>query len=67
MKKDHFYHGLRTYLHDALSFAMAELSEREQAHPIFDTLYTPAKKLEVGQLVHAHCLTRSWGRTQGLR
>ena len=28
---------------------MAELPEREQAHPTFDTLYTLAKKLEVGQ------------------
>ena len=52
LKKDCFYHGLHPYLHDALSFAMAELPEREQAHPTFDTLYTLAKKLEVGQLVH---------------
>ena len=49
LKKDHFYHGLRPYLHDALSFAMAELPEREQARPTFDTLYTLAKKLEAGQ------------------
>ena len=28
---------------------MAELPEREQARPTFDTLYTLAKKLEVGQ------------------
>ena len=49
LKKDRFYHGLRPYLHDALSFAMAELPEREQAHPTFDTLYTLTKKLEVGQ------------------
>ena len=28
LKKDHFYHGLHPYLHDALSFAMAELPER---------------------------------------
>ena len=52
LKKDHFYHGLHPYLHDALSFAMAELPERKQTHPTFDTLYTLAKKLEVGQLVH---------------
>ena len=52
LKKDRFYHGLRPYLHDALSFAMAELSKREQACPMFDTLYTLAKKLEAGQLVH---------------
>ena len=31
---------------------MAELPEREQAHPTFDTLYTLAKKLEAGQPVH---------------
>ena len=28
LKKDRFYHGLRPYLHDALSFTMAELPER---------------------------------------
>ena len=39
LKKDHFYHGLHPYLHDALSFAMAELPEREQAAPHL-TLYT---------------------------
>ena len=42
VKKDHFYHGLCPYLHDALSFAMAELPKREQAHPTFNTLYTLA-------------------------
>ena len=44
LKKDCFYHGLCPYLHDALSFAMVELHEREQACPVFDTLYTLAKK-----------------------
>ena len=53
LKKDHFYHGLCPYLHDALSFAMVELLKREQAHPMFDTLYTLVKKLEAGQLVQA--------------
>ena len=52
--KDHFYHGLHPYPHDALSFVMAELPEREQAHPTFDTLYTLAKKLEAGQPAHTH-------------
>ena len=52
LKKDCFYHGLCPYLHDSLSFAMAELPEREQAHPMFDTLYTLAKKLEAGQPMH---------------
>ena len=31
---------------------MAELPEREQAHPTFDTLYTLAMKLEAGQVMH---------------
>ena len=31
---------------------MAELPGREQAHPMFDTLYTLAKKLEAGQPTH---------------
>ena len=59
LKKDHFYHGLHPYLHDALSFAMAELSEREQAYPTFDTLYTLTKKLEVGQPAHTCQYTSS--------
>ena len=59
LKKDHFYHGLCPYLHDALSFAMAELPEREQAHPTFDTLYTLTKNLEVGQLACIHRYTSS--------
>ena len=54
LKKDRFYHGLCPYLHDALSFAMAELPEREQAHPKFDTLYTLVKKVEAGQPVCTH-------------
>ena len=52
LKKDRFYHGLHPYLHDALSFAMAELPKREQVCPTFDTLYTLAKKLEAGQPVY---------------
>ena len=60
LKNDCFYHGLRPYLHDALSFAMAELPEREQAHPTFDTLYMLAKRLEVGQLVHTCQYTTSF-------
>ena len=65
LKKDCFYHGLCPYLHDALSFAMAELPKREQARPTFDTLYTLVKKLEAGQLALAchytpqfRCLSR---------
>ena len=51
LKKDHFYHGLCPYLHDALSFVMVEMPKREQAHPMFDILYTLVKKLEAGQPV----------------
>ena len=54
LKKNCFYHGLCPYLHDTLSFAMAELPKMEQAHPTFGTLYTLAKKLEAGQPVHTH-------------
>ena len=43
LKKDHFYHGLRPYLHDALSFAMVELPKREQA-PQRLTLCTLSQK-----------------------
>ena len=54
LKKDRFYHRLCPYLHDALSFAMAELPKKEQAHATFDTLYTLTKKLEAGQPVCMH-------------
>ena len=57
LKKDRFYHGLHPHLHDALSFTMAELPDREQARPSFNTLYTLAKKLEAGQLVCSHQYT----------
>ena len=78
LKKDHFYHGLCPYLHDALSFAMSELPEREQAHPTFDTLYMLTKKLEAGQPMQRArwqpwkkrgwcCLTMSQGRTPSLK
>ena len=59
LKKDHFYNGLCPYIHDALSFAMAELPKREQACPTFDTLYMLAKKLEAGQLACTHQYTTS--------
>ena len=59
LKKDRFYHGLHPNLHDALSFAIAELLKREQASPTFDTLYMFAKKLEVGQPVHMRQYTTS--------
>ena len=59
LKKDRFYHGFHPYLHDALSFTMAELPEREQVRPTFDTLCTLAKKLEAGQLAHMHRYTTS--------
>ena len=59
LKRCRFYHGLCPYLHDALSFTIAELPKREQAHPMFDTLYTLVKKLEAGQPVWAHRYTLS--------
>ena len=43
LKKDRLYHGLCPYLHGVLSFAMAELPEREQAHPTFDTVHSHQK------------------------
>ena len=46
LKKDHFYHRLCPYLHDALSFAMAELPEIESRPTPCLTPYT--------------CLLRSW-------
>ena len=59
LKKDRFSCGLCPYLHNALSFAMAELPKRDQACPTFDTLYTLAKKLEVGQPAHMCWYTSS--------
>ena len=53
LKKDRFYHGLCPYLHDALSFAMVELPEREQTCPTFDTLYILQKSWRLGsQCIH---------------
>ena len=46
LRRDHFYYGLLPSLRDMLSFAMAELPEREQADTSFDTLYHLAKKME---------------------
>ena len=43
LKKDHFYHGLHPYLHDALSFAMAELPRGSRPTPHL-TLYTHSLK-----------------------
>ena len=47
LRRDCFYYGLTPSLRDALSFAMANLPEREQADTSFDTLYHLAKKLKV--------------------
>ena len=47
LRRDRFYYGLTPSLRDALSFAMADLSEREQADTSFYTLYHLAQKLEV--------------------
>ena len=37
LRRDHFYYGLTPSLRDVLSFAMADLPEREQADASFDT------------------------------
>ena len=47
LRRDCFYYGLTPSVRDALSFAMADLPEREQADTSFNTLYHLAKKLEV--------------------
>ena len=62
LRRDHFYYRLTPSLRDVLSFAMADLLEREQADTSFDTLYHLAKKLKawhqpcnvtkVGSLTH---------------
>ena len=52
LRRDRFYYGLTPNLRDALSFAMADLPEREQADTSFDTLYHLAKKLEVQHQLH---------------
>ena len=49
LTRDRFYHGLLPSLHSTLSFAMADLPEREQKNTSFDTLYMLAKKLEARQ------------------
>ena len=46
LRRDCFYYALTPSLRDTLSFAMADLLEREQADTSFDTLYHLAKKLE---------------------
>ena len=46
LRRDRFYYGLTPSLRDTLSFAMADLPEREQADTSFDMLYHLAKKLE---------------------
>ena len=46
LRRDRFYYGLTPSLRDVLSFAMADLPEREQADTSFDMLYHLAKKLE---------------------
>ena len=61
MKKDHFYHGLRPYLHDALSFAMAELPQREQTCPMFEGA-SGGPQVDVDELVmvrERECLFRT--------
>ena len=60
LRRDRFYYGLTPSLRDVLSFAMADLPEREQADTSFNTLYHLAKKLEVQ---HHPCSTTKGGST----
>ena len=46
LRRDHFYYRLISSFRDVLSFAMANLLEREQVDTSFDTLYHLAEKLE---------------------
>ena len=46
LRRDCFYYRLTPSLRDVLSFAMADLPEREQVDTSFDMLYHLAKKLE---------------------
>ena len=48
-----FYYGLIPSLRDVLRFAMADISEREQADTSFDTLCHLAKRLEVNYQPHS--------------
>ena len=52
LRRDRFYHGLIPSLRDALSFAMADLLEREQVDTSFDMLYHLAKKLDARHQLH---------------
>ena len=61
LRRDRFYYGLTPSLRDALSFAMADLLEREQADTSFDTLYHLAKKLEARH--HPHSMTKGGSST----
>ena len=68
LKKDHFCHGLHPYLHDAVSFAIAELPKREQACPMFDMLAWPrryATSLDAYQEKH-RCYPAHTGRVVAL-
>ena len=53
LRHDRFYYGLLPSLRDVLSFAMADLPEREQPDMSFDTLYHLAKKMEAHNQPHS--------------
>ena len=61
LRRDRFYYGLTPSLRDVLSFAMADLLEREQADTSFNTLYHLAKKLKVWH--HLHNMTKGGSTT----
>ena len=52
LRRDRFYYGLTPSLRDVLSFAMADLPEREQVDTSFDMLYHLAKKFEAQHQPH---------------
>ena len=53
LRHDCFYYGLLPSLRDVLSFAMADLPEKEQADMSFDTLYHLTKKIEAHHQPHS--------------
>ena len=62
LRRDRFCYGLNPSLRDVLSFAMADLPEREQTVTSFDTLYHMAKKFEAQH--HPHSVTKGGPLTQ---
>ena len=51
LRRDRFYYGLTPSLRDALSFAMANLPEREQADTSFDTTLPSGKEAQKRDII----------------